>query len=81
MKYQVELTDTFGGNANYSWVRRGVIEDADNLTERSLVRRAKQMMELNGVRGSSGWVGETYEFRPHNACVVLFVYPIDPDDE
>lgn len=24
-KYDVELTDTFGGQANYSWVRRAVV--------------------------------------------------------
>lgn len=25
-KWNVELTDTFGGEANYSWVRRATIE-------------------------------------------------------
>lgn len=29
MAYEVELTDTFGGDANYSWVRRAVIEAPD----------------------------------------------------
>jgi len=29
MKFDVEYTDTFGGEANYSWVRRTVIEVAD----------------------------------------------------
>ena len=24
-KYQIELTDTFGGEANYSWVRRASV--------------------------------------------------------
>ena len=26
MKYTVEMTDTFGGEANYSWVKRNDIE-------------------------------------------------------
>jgi hypothetical protein len=26
MKYAVEYTDTFAGEANYSWVRRAIIE-------------------------------------------------------
>jgi hypothetical protein len=84
MKWQVEYTDTFGGQANYSWVERHVIDEVDNidgrLTERALIRRAKALVGLNGVRGQSGWFGETYEFRPHNVCVVLFVYPIDLDE-
>ena len=25
MPYQIEFTDTFGGEANYSWVRRAVV--------------------------------------------------------
>ena len=81
MKWQVEYTDTFGGQPNYSWVERHVLDDIDGrLTERALVRRAKALVGLNGVRGQSAWVGETYEFRPHNVCAVLFVYPIDLDE-
>lgn len=81
MKWQVEYTDTFGGIPNYSWVERHVIDDVDGrLTERGLVRRAKALVGLNGVRGQSDWFGETYSFRPHNVCRVLFVYPIDLDE-
>lgn len=81
MKWQVEYTDTFGGQANYSWVERHVLDDVDGrLTERALVRRAKALVGLNGVRGQSAWVGDMWEFRPHNVCRVLFVYPIDLDE-
>jgi hypothetical protein len=81
MRYQVEYTDTYGGQANYSWVHREVIDVPDKYSERSLVLTAKKSVGLTGVRGSSGWIGETYEFRPHNSATVLFVYPIDPEDE
>ena len=80
MKHIVELTDTFGGQANYSWVHRHTLDDTDRLTERALVRRAKALVGLNGVPGKGVWVGETYEFRPYGAAWVMFIYLDDSND-
>lgn len=80
MRWLIEYTDTFGGDANYSWVQRSVLEDTDGkLTERALVRRAKAQVGLNGVRGLSLWYGDTYEFRPYDRATVLFMTPMEDE--
>jgi len=45
----IEHTDLFGGEANYSWVRRHTIEESD-LTDNAIVRRAKKLAGLTGLR-------------------------------
>lgn len=88
-KYQVEYTDTFGGEANYSWVRRATIimpelthygydggygyAKANRIANRELMRRAKAAMGLTGVRGRRDEYGDTLEFRPYRSCTVMFV--------
>lgn len=89
MAYQVELTDTFGGEANYSWVRRAVVTmpelthygydgatnyaKANKAYQRELMRRAKAAVGMTGERGVRSDYGDGFEFRPYGACVVLFV--------
>lgn len=71
--YPIEMTDTFGGEANYSWVRRGEIR-ADAKTSRlAIVRRAKRWAGLSGVRCDVCDFGDTIEIRPRGRCVVVFV--------
>jgi len=72
MKINIELTDTFGGEANYSWVRRYSIDAAENVTDLAMMRRIKKAAGLNGVRGRVAKYGDTWEFRPCGTCVVLF---------
>lgn len=86
--YETVLTDTFGGEANYSWVKRGTIaipewdhfSDWDGNGRREpkgyrayVMRKAKRKAGLTGVRGRTYTVGDGYEFRPYGASVVLFV--------
>lgn len=87
-RYSVEYTDTFGGEANYSWVRRATITmpelthygydgatnyvRASRVYNRELMRRAKAAVGLTGVRGESCNV-DTREFRPYGSATVLFV--------
>jgi hypothetical protein len=73
MKYQVELTDTFGGEANYSWVRRAEIEVPADITNRALVRRAKAALGLSGVRCERSNHGDMLELRPYGSCTVMFI--------
>ncbi len=44
-----EYTDTFGGEPNYSWVKRGEL-DHDLLSDSQIVRRVKAELGLTGVR-------------------------------
>ena len=87
-KYHVEYTDTFGGEANYSWVNRSVISvpewdhfkgwDGNGRIEpkgyrQFLMRKAKASMGLTGRRGVVTDFGDTIEFRPYGSCTILFI--------
>jgi len=71
MKALVEYTDTFGGEANYSWVDRYEF-NCDHLSDLAIVRRAKAKCGLSGVAGRGYWNGD-YEFRPYHSCTVMFI--------
>ena len=87
--YTVEYTDTFAGEANYSWVKRTTVyvpelthygydgsqgyAKANKSAERELMRRAKAAVGLTGVRGVRRHIGELIEFRPHGSCTVMFI--------
>lgn len=72
MKIQLEITDTFGGEANYSWVRRYTLDTPDDISRRALVRRIKNAAGLTGVRCATDGHGGMIVIRPVGACVVLF---------
>lgn len=88
LKYDVEYTDTFDGEANYLWVTRVSISvpewpafkdwDGNGRREpkafqRTVIRRAKAAVGLTGVRGRTLSIGDSYEFRPYNMSRVLYV--------
>jgi hypothetical protein len=89
MRYNVEYTDTFGGEANYSWVRRASVtmpelthygydggtnySKANRVYERELMRKAKAALGLGGVRGTVSRYGDMVEFRPYGSATVLFI--------
>ena len=91
--YNVEYTDTFSGEANYSWVRRATVTmpelthygydggtnyvKANKAFERELMRKAKAAVGLTGVRGKRDDCGGDYVFRPYGSCTVLFVNTYD----
>lgn len=75
--FDVEYTDTFGGEANYCWVCRAEIamprKAGERASRRALMRRAKAEMGLTGIRGKSSDYGDSMEFRPYGMATVLFV--------
>ena len=73
IKYDAEYTDTFGGDANYSWVRRTSFEAPSNASDALIMRRAKRLLGLSGSRGRRSNFGDTLEFRPSGCCTVLFI--------
>jgi hypothetical protein len=95
-RYEIEYTDTFGGDANYSWVRRATLHmpelthygydgglnyaKANRIANRELMKRAKAEMGLTGVRGVTTHHGDMSEFRPYRMCTVLFVTFSDAED-
>lgn len=48
--WDVELTDTFGGEANYSWVRRDQLALPQDASRRSIITAAKAALGLTGCR-------------------------------
>lgn len=93
MRFNVEYTDTFGGEANYSWVQRAIVDmpelthygydggtnyvKANRVFDRELMRKAKAAVGLTGVRGERADSGDTLEFRPYRSATVMFVSPYD----
>jgi hypothetical protein len=76
MKYICEHTDTFGGEPNYSWVQREELTLSDNVSDLSLVRAAKSVLGLSGVRCQRSEAGESIELRPYGYCSIVFITPI-----
>ena len=70
--WDIEVTDTYGGEANYSWLRRYVVHTADDISDRALVRRIKAVAGYSGIRGNSFISGDFVEIRFPARCVVIF---------
>ena len=75
MIFDCEITDTFGGEANYSWVRRETITLPDSASDRTIVRRAKAALGLTGCRCRTFSMGEGWELRPIGLLQVVFILP------
>ena len=52
MRVNIELTDTYGGEANYSWVNRRSFEIDDKASNLSIVRKAKALLGVTGTKAS-----------------------------
>ena len=73
MIIHVELTDTFGGEANYSWCKRESFELADTATRATIMKHAKRCVGLLGARGRVEHFGNVIAFRPFGICQVMFI--------
>ena len=70
--WDVEVTDTFSGQANYSWVNRYEITTAGDISYLALVRRIKSVTGYSGIRGHTYVSGDFVEIRFPERCVVIF---------
>jgi hypothetical protein len=77
MNFEAEYTDTFSGEANYSWVRRALFNVNEGVSDRSLVREAKRRLGLTGVRCYREEIGDMIKLVPVGTCTVLFIYPVE----
>lgn len=74
MEYRIEMTDTFAGEPNYSWVKRTVFLAPADTSTRAIVRFTKAWAGLTGMRckvDDAG--GDMITIRPSGQSVVLFV--------
>lgn len=92
-KYEIEYTDTFGGEANYCWVKRATVTMpelthygydgganyvcANRTFERELMKRAKAEMGLTGVRGKREEWSDCLVFRPYGSATIMFIHYVD----
>lgn len=73
IKWEVEYTDTFGGEANYSWVKRAEFEMPDSATNNQITKKAKAAIGLTGVRCSTVELWDGFQITPINSCTTVFV--------
>lgn len=73
IKCVVTHTDTFGGEANYGWVRRHEFVANQNASQRSIVRKAKQLVGFTGVKAETEDYGDSFIIKPRGYCQVIFV--------
>lgn len=74
MEYRIEMTDTFGNQPNYSWVKRGEFAAPANARTREIVRRTKAWAGLTGKRckvDDAG--GDMITIKPSGQGIVIFV--------
>ena len=73
--WQAELTDTFGGEANYGWVRRATFEVSNDATQRQVVAAGKAALGMTGERCRTTDLGDSYQLHPVGTCTVAFLTP------
>ena len=87
--YEYEYTDTFGGDANYCWVKRGKVHvpdltaygydgsqgyaKANKRQSRHIMRLVKAKLGLSGLRGKRDDHGDMIVWKPYRSATVLFV--------
>ena len=67
--FNIELTDTFGGEANYSWVKRAQIK-AKNF--RGAIIKAKKEFGID-LRHRKNDFGDMVRLDFYGACLVMFI--------
>ena len=72
MVYDITVTDTYGGELNYCWVRRYELEAPADISRRALVRRAKSAAGITGRHRLDDY-GDSLTIWPRGACVALLV--------
>ena len=68
-----EMTDTFGGEANYSWVDRGQVQFKGNESDMTIVRKIKKELGITGVRCKKTDFGNEIVLDIVGACVRVFI--------
>ena len=73
MKVTVTQTDTFGGEANYSWANRYEFAINPEASQRNIVRKAKFAAGMTGVKSDTYDYGDSLTIRPRGYAQIIFV--------
>ena len=68
--YRIEVTDTFGGEANYAWARR---HDFTAKSDLAAVRKAKNFAGWGGIHCEREDYGDQIVLRPRGICQIMFI--------
>lgn len=73
--YHIEITDTFGGEANYTWKREYLVKASS----------ARGAIGILSRKDGAGWRkewggGDTMRYNLKGACVCCFVSYVDPGE-
>ena len=73
--YQIEITDTFGGEANYCWVKRWTVKSE----RQAILQAAAEIRSFGCKRTVVDRYGDGATIRPpaNGPCVVAFVSWVD----
>jgi len=69
---EVELTDTFGGEANYSWVKRDQLT-TEKSSRRAIVQKAKAWAGITGIRCDVDRHDSFITIKPRGLCQIIFI--------
>lgn len=72
--WSFELTDTFGGEANYTWVKRGTVKAS---TPRGAIRATKRALGITCRHTADRYSDDLLSLRFGSDCIVLFISPFD----
>lgn len=73
----IEHTDTFGGEANYCWVKRW--KCAAELTDVQAIRLAKSLTGYTGHKCRKNDMGDSIALYPARVCQVIFIGHAEPE--
>lgn len=76
---EVEHTDTFGGEANYSWVTRKRFTVPEEFSDRAIITKAKDVLGLNDIRHKRSDLGDMIRLDLVGMCQVVFITFPDND--
>ncbi len=72
-KCVVTVTDTFGGEANYGWVKRYEFSPRNAESQRSVVRQAKALANMTAVKSDTYDYGDGYTVKPRGYNQIILV--------
>jgi len=73
VRINAEITDTFGGEANYGWVKRVSFDIPADGTDRQAVRRAKALLGVTNLTHKKYSYGEGIELRFPGYNMIAFL--------
>lgn len=69
----IEYTDTFNGDANYSWVQRETIVIPENLSSTALIRRVKKQLGITVKHIKHEYSADDIRLDLIGCCRVIFI--------